>query len=308
MASPVLDLTRETAAEDLIFALETEGFAILTNHGIDTAPALAASRCFFELSNDGKMRCVYRGHDSNRGYVPLGQESHSTFMTYDVKEAFHIGKEGEPGLVTPWPDALNEHFKEPLLEYWKSCNQLQLHILKLVGKGLKLEDPEYFADRCNHEHCNLRLTHFPRPEPKLVVKTRAHSLPKVYEDRATDFGTLTLIAQGCIGGLRVRVKEGKWVDVPPASDTLVLIVGEILERWTNGRLRATPHEVVSVKSAQGADKFSIYFFCNANKDVEVEPFCLDGEQPNYMPVNSLEYLTERLSVTIDTGEAFPTID
>ena len=89
---PVLDLTKETAAKDLVSALQTDGFAILVNHGIDTAPAFAALRSFFELSTDDKMACLYRGHEANRGYVPVGQESHSSFLTYDVKETFDIGK------------------------------------------------------------------------------------------------------------------------------------------------------------------------------------------------------------------------
>lgn len=58
------------------------------------------------------------------------------------------------------------------------------------------------------------------------------------------------------------------------------------------------------------ERYSIAFFCNANKDVDLEPlrlgakFAKAGVHPKkakYETINALDYLTQRLSETIDAG-------
>ena len=77
-----------------------------------------------------------------------------------------------------------------------------------------------------------------------------------------------------------------------------------IRRWTNDALRATPHQVVDLshRSEIIPERYSIAFFCNANKDVTLDPsdlsFVGSGEPAKYPPINALEYLTKRLSDTI----------
>jgi isopenicillin N synthase-like dioxygenase len=310
---PVLDLESETAAHDLVAALRTSGFVTVINHGIDTAPALHASRSFFHLTPEQKLKSFYKGHEANRGYIPVGLISHSNFMTHELKESFDIGKEGEEGLETPWPpDLTDETFKDPLLEYWESSNQFQLKFLKLVGEGLHLEDPNFFADRCSKGHGNLRLMRYPTVVPHGDTNVEANTSAStttnedtasafiVTEDRKTDFGTVTILDRCGVEGLRVQSQQvkRKWLDVHPKPGTLVIFVGEILERWTNGTFKAARYEVIS-KASFSKERYSTAFFCNADKEVMVEPICLAGEEAMHASINSLNYLQERLSVTID---------
>jgi isopenicillin N synthase-like dioxygenase len=101
----------------------------------------------------------------------------------------------------------------------------------------------------------------------------------------------------------------------------------MLMRWSNDRLKATLHQVETPPTLQkqteeetkggakchGAsepspvmipERFSIAFFCNANKDVELECLetCCGPDEPvKYPPINAHKYLTQRLVDTIKTN-------
>jgi isopenicillin N synthase-like dioxygenase len=83
----------------------------------------------------------------------------------------------------------------------------------------------------------------------------------------------------------------------------------MLMRWTNDRLKATLHKVETPPSHDTTttkkypERFSIAFFCNANKDVELECLeqCCSSEQPaRYPPINAHRYITQRLLDTINS--------
>ncbi len=45
------------------------------------------------------------------------------------------------------------------------------------------------------------------------------------------------------GGLQILTKEQRWMDVPPQAGTMVVNLGDMLERWTNLRYKSTKHRV-----------------------------------------------------------------
>jgi isopenicillin N synthase-like dioxygenase len=45
----------------------------------------------------------------------------------------------------------------------------------------------------------------------------------------TDYGLLTLLSQDDIGGLQVKTPNG-WIDAPPIAHTLVVNIGDMLDR------------------------------------------------------------------------------
>ncbi|NIR38503.1 MAG: isopenicillin N synthase family oxygenase, partial [Actinobacteria bacterium] len=74
--------------------------------------------------------------------------------------------------------------------------------------------------------------------------------PELGEDRFgvsahTDFGMLTVLCQDDVGGLQLERPDGEWIAVPPVAETLVINVGDLLARWSNGRYRSTPHRVIN---------------------------------------------------------------
>ena len=63
-----------------------------------------------------------------------------------------------------------------------------------------------------------------------------------------DSGFVTLLAQDGVEGLQAKNLAGEWIDVPPANGTLAVNFGQLLERWTGGRVRATRHRVIAPKT------------------------------------------------------------
>ena len=82
-----------------------------------------------------------------------------------------------------------------------------------------------------------------------------------------DSGFVTLLAQDGVEGLQARAKDGSWLDVPPIEGTLAVNFGGLLERWTDGRIKATEHRVLG----PGRARFSIPFFYEPRVDAIIRP-------------------------------------
>lgn len=309
MEIPTIDLSSldgedPVVIEELVTAFESVGFATLVNHGVDSAlidKAFAASKRFFSLPLLDKLKYGFQGHESNRGFIPPGTETHDLEKNClpDPKETFDIGKEDEPGFTNHWPEELKDTtFRDDLLEYFQTMDRLYLRLMKMIAIGLKLPNPDFLVKRCNNQHENLRLLHYhslPPEHPNKMVRGNVH----------TDFGALTLLVQDDVGGLRVKNRQGDWINVKPVPHSIIVNVGDMLMRWSNDRLKATLHQVISPPGFTAEDaipeRYSIAFFCNANKDTEIE--CLEtcrneSEPAKYPPVNAHAYLTQRLVDTI----------
>ena len=102
-----------------------------------------------------------------------------------------------------------------------------------------------------------------------------------------DSGFVTLLAQDGVGGLQAKNLAGEWIDVPPANGTLAVNFGQLLERWTGGRVRATRHRVIAPKTA----RFSIPFFYEPRVDAEIAPLPLSGVEA-FEPFLYGDYLWE----------------
>jgi isopenicillin N synthase-like dioxygenase len=195
---PVIDLCAEKPenllAQEVIETFKTLGFATLINHGVATATiekGFAASKAFFEMPLETKRKYKYVSHETNRGYIQPGLENHKTTdMADERKETFDIGKEGEAGYNTPWPQELaHSGFKEDLLQYFQEFNLLNLRLMRLIAIGLGLSDHDYLVSRCDGQHCNLRLLHY----LELARTVKGTTIQR--GARHTDYGSITLLCQ-----------------------------------------------------------------------------------------------------------------
>jgi isopenicillin N synthase-like dioxygenase len=231
---PVIDLSQQdedTTVRELMNALETIGFATLVHHGVPTdlmQQAFQASGQFFALDEATKLQYKYQDQSSNRGYIRCGAEHHDDHLSEeeqkqsDCKETMDIGYDQEEGYTNMWPhdhDHLDAAaFKRIMVEYFDTMDKLQLKLMRYIGLGLQLPDPDYLVRRCNGHHENLRLLHYPETRAgTFAVRGNAH----------TDFGTLTLLVQDHVGGLKVQRTDGTWIDVQPTKDSIIVNVGDV---------------------------------------------------------------------------------
>jgi isopenicillin N synthase-like dioxygenase len=92
------------------------------------------------------------------------------------------------------------------------------------------------------------------------------------------------------------------------------IVGDLLARWFNDRLRSTEHRVVSPNPLPDANgvipdvvpaRYAIAWFGHPNRDARVEPLeaCCTAENPKkYGPVTAGQHVVERLAYLHKKGK------
>ena len=82
-------------------------------------------------------------------------------------------------------------------------------------------------------------------------------------------------------------------------ETIVVNVGDMLQRLTNNVLRSTTHRVVNPPSPFAeVPRYSIPFFLHPNSEFLIKslPGCVTAENPEHYPepITANEYLTQRL--------------
>jgi len=319
-----LEEERTRVSQEIFHAFSTIGFIVIINHGIPgddaqgrggvTERAFRASQAFFQLDKQSKTKLKYQSAEANRGYIAMGQEKLDGDLP-DIKETFDIGYDKDMEYQNRWPVGTDIHdeFKASMLEYFDQYDKLHLNILRALARGMGFDNDDYFTPLCNQNHQNLRLLHYPECDRKDIVD-KGQKRGGIH----TDYGTITLVAQNGVGGLVAQKINGDWVSVPPIPGGIAVNVGDMLQRWSNDILRATPHQILdddpfhtstkdamNNKSERVPERYSIAFFCNANKDTSLEclPVCHSADRPpRYEPMNAYEYITMRLTATIPMSQ------
>jgi isopenicillin N synthase-like dioxygenase len=283
-------------AEQIGEACRDIGFLVIAGHGV--SPTLidavdAASRSFFDLPLEEKMRVVRPAPDVTRGYIPLEGESvarsRGEYAPGDLNESLRIGpvdigddayyrsaaagKHFAPNLWPERPAALREVYTA----YFRVMADLAGTMMRLFA--LALDQPETFFDAKIDQHISrLRVRNYPAPQiPPQPGQLRAGA--------HSDYGSLTILkTEDKPGGLQVHTKAGSWVDVPIVPNCFVVNLGDLMARWTNDYWVSTLHRVVNppMEAAAMSRRQSLVFFHNPNYDAVIEciPSC---QSPDYPP-------------------------
>jgi Isopenicillin N synthase and related dioxygenases len=78
--------------------------------------------------------------------------------------------------------------------------------------------------------------------------------------------------------------------VLPIEGSLICNIGDLLERWTNGRLKSTTHRVLNTS---GKERLSIPVFFDPNSDAWIDPQDFQTLRTKRVlpPVKAGEYIT-----------------
>ena len=201
-----------------------------------------------------------------------------------------------------WPDAPCD-LRARMRAYWAGMEDLMRTVAAAIARGIGMPD-DTFDDLLGPAHTSqLRLLHYPpvdRPLEPGQLRAGEH----------TDVGMMTILRNDpAPGGLQVRGTEGEWIDAPAIADTWILNIGDLLMRWTNDRLRSTPHRVVVPPADAGSRsrRLSIGFFVGPRYDAVVSclPSCHDASDPvRYPPVTVHDYRTARFAAGAGDNRPF----
>ena len=184
-----------------------------------------------------------------------------------------------------WPAAMPA-LKPSVHPYFEAASACAEDLLRGFALGAGL-DAEHFIRLRDRPVSRGSLQYYP-PQPDGAGEDRFGVAPH------TDFGVLTVLCQDEIGGLEIRRRNGDWAAMPPIPGTLVVNVGDLLERWSNRRYRSTVHRVIN---ASGRERLSLVLAYDPNFETLVDPraFCAAGETPHDAPITCGDYLLWRFA-------------
>jgi isopenicillin N synthase-like dioxygenase len=275
------------------------GFAVVSDHGIAPSVienAFDRTRRFFALPENVKRKYLIPNGGGQRGYTPFGIETAKGAARADLKEFWHVGRNLPAGhrfasfmppniAVTEIPD-----FADVTYELYEALDHLGMRILKAIAIFLKLQ-PDFFDDKVAMGNSILRLLHYPPVSPNATgERAGAHE----------DINVITLLLGAEEAGLQLKDRDGRWLDIDPPPNCVVVNIGDMLQRLTNHVLPSTTHRVVNPGPARAAfPRYSMPFFQHFASDylIETLPSCISPERPNRYPtpITAHDYLRERLA-------------
>lgn len=300
IASVSLARPLEEIADELGRSFAEYGFGVVRDHGIPQdliERAEALSKQFFALPDATKHQYKIEGGGGARGYTPFGTEKAKDAEVHDLKEFWHVGRELPAGhalseFMAPnvWPDEV-EGFRETFSELYAAFEAAGARILEAIALHLDLPR-DFFAATVEDGNSVMRLLRYPPLEGKEAegaIRAAAHG----------DINTITLLLGAEEAGLELLTTEGDWLAVAPPEGALVVNIGDMLDRLTNGRLRSTTHRVVNPSGeAAYRARYSMPFFLHFRPDYMIEtlPSCVDENAAESAPepISSHDFLMQRL--------------
>ncbi|MXO71037.1 isopenicillin N synthase family dioxygenase [Alteraurantiacibacter buctensis] len=298
IASVSLVRPLDQVAEELGRSFAETGFGVVRDHGIPADlidRAWALCREFFALPEEVKRRYHLKGTGGARGYTPFGTEQAKDAQDVDLKEFWHVGRTlpaGDPleRFMAPnvWPAEV-PGFRETMEDIYGAFEASGARILQAIAISLG-EAPDFFADSVRQGNSVMRLLHYPPlapGAPEGAIRAAAHE----------DINTITLLLGAEESGLQLKTADGEWISVAPPEGALVVNIGDMLQRQTNGHLKSTSHRVVNpVGEAARRPRFSMPFFLHFRPDFLIEPMekFVDSAHSPLPPITAEDYLQQRL--------------
>ena len=319
---PLIDLSQQFENSDaeiriagqIDLACRRSGFFAVRGHGI---PETIIERCwqvssqFFALSEEEKLKVKMPFSGYPYGFAAMEGEtlsrSRGEQAPPDLKENFSAGPNTKPPPGIASDEAVfvfseNQWPQNPanFQDAWETCYEAMTlfssRLMSLFALALKLPK-DYFDQFLQQPISALRANHYPAlDKPPLTGQLRAGA--------HSDYGSLTLLFQEeGLSGLEILNRQKKWTPVAQCKPEMIVNLGDLMERWTNGRWISTLHRVnlPDTKKNPNQSRMSLAFFHQPDWDARIEclPTCVSpGETAKYSVVTSGRHLMERFHSTV----------
>jgi isopenicillin N synthase-like dioxygenase len=292
---------RKRFSDDIGKAFNETGFVTITNHGLSKAlidDLYTQVKALFALPDAVKAKYEIPELAGQRGYTGKGKETAKGFKTPDLKEFWQIGQ-----TVTDGDPVKNEYPENVMVDELPGFNRITREVyqkLEAAGKVLLQAiavylglDEHYFDPHVHNGNSILRTLHYfgienPDALPPDAVRAGAHE----------DINLITLLIGASADGLELLTRENTWFPVSAHGEDVVVNVGDMLQRLTNGKLKSTTHRVVNPpRELMKNSRYSVPFFLHPRSDMDLTslPSCIDtGHPKQFSDMTAGEYLDERL--------------
>jgi isopenicillin N synthase-like dioxygenase len=264
-------------------AVQSAGFVYVQNHGISNAVirhARESALAFFGLPEAVKSEVAMSEH--HRGWLPTGGARMADDVPADLKESFVWGDQHEGEQIpldhslrgpNRWPDQRVPELRQHASQWFDGAQHLAGCLLRAFALSLGV-DGNFFLRQSDKPLSRASFVYYPQ-QPTFTNEDQFGVGPH------TDFGVLTVLCQDDVGGLQIENADGEWIHAPPIDDTLVINVGDLLARWTNGVFRSARHRVIC---PDWSDRLSLVLAFDPNPETMIDagelfPDVSDGAEP-----------------------------
>lgn len=286
---------RRAVAAEIARACEHVGFFYIAGHGVPQSlidDTFAQNAAFFAQPHEERMRAAAT-LEHWRGYVPSKLEGEGGGVA-GTMETFRLMLDlpaDDPDVVmgkpmhhpNRWPELAG--FRDTVATYMDAMASLSVHLRHGFALGLGLPE-EWFDPFYNRPLIQQSLLHY-RP-----AKSANPSDAEIGSGEHRDSGAFTILMQDEVGGLEVGHLTHRWIAAPPIRGTYVINIGNMMERWTNGRFVSTMHRVVN--RAQ-KPRYSLPYFANPDYDAIIAPvpsLVEPGTTAKYPPIHFGNFMEE----------------
>jgi len=305
---------RAQMGAELDAALRQTGIFLLRGHGVAaelTGRMRREGHAMLQLPAAQKMKyMVSRPYDNGwRGLGALqASAAHGVRSAPDLHEAYHMGPQHRTGdakfdwLYYPdnkWPSEM-PGFQATATEYTDNMTRVTLEVEEVLATVLGLAS-DFFTSRSRRATWTQNVNWYPSFQAVGSVQEG-----QMRVGPHTDFGTLSLLdRQPGVGGLEVWNEEDGWFAPQYQIGTIAVVLGDLMNLWTDGRWRALRHRVLAPSAkAPGEELVSLVFFFEADPEAQINPLPAPvggGEQMK--PVIAGESILEKVGVTLTLADA-----
>lgn len=266
---------KEKFSLQLIESLKETGFAVIENPPINFSlihELYDLWDTFFQTPT--RFDFIY-DPTIQAGYFPFASESAKTAKAPDLKEFFHF---------YTWYYRNNQIIKtmgplRPLFsktfQIFEEMENFGLYLLSSIESFIPKNITDTFycplAEMANTSRSTLlRILHYPAMTSKPnIEQTRA------YEHE--DINLITLLPTSTTPGLVVKDLDGAWHEVPFVEKSLVINVGDMLQKCTYNFFKATTHKVVEIGDSLTKSRYSMPLFIHPKDYIQLTPHLTAGD-------------------------------
>ncbi|KAF0690473.1 Aste57867_18129 [Aphanomyces stellatus] len=274
--APLLDpssskAARQASLDSMKVACAAVGFFTIPASVVPTGlldKVYARADEFNALPVDVKAKYHVKNVPNARGWTPLYEEPSYEPGVISHLEGYDLARDLPPEYMARdsglgpnvWPTELPQ-FRDDVMALYDATTHVSNALFEGFAEMLALPRATFRDFNTIEAQAYMRILTYPEndaPTDDKNMGIAAH----------TDFECFTIIHQVRWNNHGLQLKSnGTWLDTPVASDRLFVLVGDVLERWTNGLLQATPHRVINTH----AKRQSIVRFNGAEGKAWIEP-------------------------------------
>ncbi|GKB14735.1 probable 2-oxoglutarate-dependent dioxygenase AOP1 [Tanacetum coccineum] len=180
---------------------------------------------------------MFHGYFGNSPLLPL-------YESMGIDDAYNP-EQVENFTNLMWPQG-NPQARQIIQTYAKKLWEFDAMVNKMLFESLNLD--KYLNEQAEITNYVLKLMKYRVPEPN-DSKLGLHS--------HADAGVMTILHQNEVEGLEIQTKYDEWLKVKLSPNMFIVMAGETLNVWLNGRLHVPLHRVMMRATKT---RFSLAFF------------------------------------------------